>query len=283
MLAQSLALLISVAQVGTPPARSQPSASAQADVAAFVPKLVPYGTADGIWISATLLQDGYLNAVLEDALGQTIFGLIGKIGPNGEVHGRLYAMEVSTSAALALPQLEVQGKIVLPGAEAGSISLVIFNPLEDLGYVYPRGYIDGVLTSGLRPMTKPGQQGHQSVEMGQMQTPGHSQGSASERLGIQTRGDVISCPWAPGRNHAVDVDDSGQAVTRSGMIVCPFEPKTSVKSKTALGTMSKMGHAAASNTKMSGAASAGTLGAAGGISSPQMEQGWMFARWTLLY
>lgn len=303
MLALSLTLLMA-AQLGTPPIRAQLPPAEKAELAAFVPKFTPYGKAEGIWQTGTLLHDGYLNAVLTDATGQTLYGLVGKVEPNGEVNGRLYPMEYATNAALNLPQYAVIGKLELSQASAGTLSLVIYNPLEDVGYVFPHGYIEGVLTDGLRPVVKPGQPNSQSAEAAGMTTPGQGGSGAAETLGFQPRSQIISCPWVPDRNQAADMDHSAASLRGSGPIVCPFEPQTILKNKTSIGATPMVGHlpsasaktqatsigktpwmghvvGSATKAEMSGATKVGTAGAAG-FQSPQAEEGWLFARWNLL-
>ena len=306
MLAITLAFLMS-AQVGTPPVRVQAPAAQQADFAEFIPKMLPYGTAEGVWQSGTLIHDGNLFAVLEDAMSQTLYGLSGKVHANGEVSGRLYPMEYATNAALNLPEFAVIGTVKLPSTGDGSISLVIYDPLEDIGYVFPHGYIEGVLTSGLRPMAKPGQPHTQNAESAGMSTPGQGGGNAVETAGITPRGQVISCPWRPGENAASELGSS-EGLLRSGVVTCPFEPQvfatetkvgsmtqpgrlpslnTSGKAKVSgaisVGSMGSIGQAPATSAKVEvkGATQVGSMGAAG-FQSPQDEEGWLFARWTLL-
>jgi hypothetical protein len=304
MLAITLAFLMS-AQVGTPPVRVQAPAAQAAEYAEFIPKMLPYGTAEGVWQSGTLIHDGNLFAVLEDAMSQTLYGLSGKVHANGEVSGRLYPMEYATNAALNLPEFAVIGTIKLPATGDGSISLVIYDPLEDIGYVFPHGYIEGVLTSGLRPMVKPGQPHTQNAETAGMSTPGQGSSSA-ETLGISPRGGtVISCPWRPGENSAAELG-SEEGLSRSGLVTCPFEPQVSVTA-TSVGSMSKTGRGSSTNpqVKLSGATSLGSMAKIGqgpatsakvkvsgktqvgqmgaaGFQSPAVDEGWMFARWVIL-
>lgn len=306
MLAITLAFLMS-AQVGTPPVRVQAPAAAQADYAEFIPKMLPYGTAEGVWQSGTLIHDGNLFAVLEDAMHQTLYGLSGKVSANGDVSGRLYPMEYATNAALNLPEFAVIGTLKLPKTGDGSISLVIYDPLEDIGYVFPHGYIEGVLTSGLRPMAKPGEPHTQSAETAAMTTPGHGGGSPAETVGISTRGQVISCPWRQGENTAAELG-SEEGLVRSGLVTCPFEPqvfatetklgtmtqpgrlpsintsaKAKVSSKTNVGPMGSVSQGPAISTKaeVKGATKVGPMGAAG-FKTAVEDEGWLFARWTLL-
>jgi hypothetical protein len=303
MLAITLAFLMS-AQVGTPPIRVQAPAAQQADFAEFIPKMVPYGTAQGVWQSGTLLHDGNLFAVLEDAMSQTLYGLSGKVSANGDVSGRLYPMEYATNAALNLPEFAVIGTIKLPATGDGSISLVIYDPLEDIGYVFPHGYIEGVLTSGLRPMAKPGQPNTQNVESAGMSTPGHS-GNSAETVGITPRGQIISCPWRPGENAAAELG-SEEGLLRSGLVTCPYEPQVS-STATSLGSTAKTGQGPATNAKVkvsgttslgsmaqisqapttsakarvSSVTQVGSMGSAG-YQSPAADEGWLFARWVIL-
>ena len=303
MLAITLAFLMS-AQIGTPPVRVQAPASAQADYAEFIPKMLPYGTAQGVWQSGTLIHDGNLFAVLEDAMHQTLYALSGKVSANGDVSGRLYPMEYATNAALNLPEFAVIGTLKLPATGEGSISLVIYDPLEDIGYVFPHGYIEGVLTSGLRPMVKPHSQ---NAETAAMTTPGQGGGSPAETVGIMPRGQVISCPWRPGENSAAELG-SEEGLVRSGLVICPFEPQvfatetklgsmtqpgrlpsinTNVKAKvsgaTNLGSMASIGQAPAISAKVEvkGATKVGPMSAAG-FQTPAADDGKLFARWTLL-
>lgn len=303
MLAITLAFLMT-AQVGTPPVRVQAPAAAQADYAEFIPKMLPYGTAQGVWQSGTLIHDGNLFAVLEDAMHQTLYGLSGKVSANGDVSGRLYPMEYATNAALNLPEFAVIGTLKLPATGEGSISLVIYDPLEDIGYVFPHGYIEGVLTSGLRPMAKPHSQ---NSETAAMTTPGQGGGSPAETVGIMPRGQVISCPWRPGENAAAELG-SEEGLVRSGLVTCPFEPQvfatetklgsmtqpgrlpsinTNVKAKvsgaTNLGSMASIGQAPATSAKVEvkGATKVGPMSAAG-FQTPAADEGKLFARWTLL-
>ena len=306
MLAITLAFLMS-AQVGTPPVRVQAPAAQAAEYAEFIPKMLPYGTAQGVWQSGPLLHDGNLFAVLEDALHQTLYGLSGKVAANGDVSGRLYPMEYATNAALNLPEFAVIGTLKLPSTGDGSISLVIFDPLEDIGYVFPHGYIEGVLTSGLRPMSKPGEPNTQSAEMAGMSTPGHSGGNAAERAGISPRGQVISCPWRPGESVVAELG-SDEGLVRSGLVICPFEPQVLATETTKLGTMTVPGRLPSLNkakAKIAGAVQLGSMGSvsqapatsakvevkgatkvgpmgAAGFQTAQQEEGWLFARWTLL-
>jgi hypothetical protein len=287
MLAITLALLAS-AQLGTPPIRSQQppavtaSAAAGAQVAAFTPQFSPQGLATGIWTSGTLLQDGYLSATMVDADEQPIYTLTAQVHASGDVSGKLVVLEYASNPALNLPEFAVVGEVELPTAErAGKLALVIYNPLEDIGYVFPRGYIDGVLTEGAVRMVKPGQT-QQNLGLGGMQAPGHG-GNAADRAGVQLRGQIISCPWAPESSQAAEMAPAKQSVRRNGMIVCPFEPKTTVKAKTALGAASATGHAPVGSVKIEvGATALGSTGAASGHQAPTLKSGKMVARWTLL-
>lgn len=286
MLAITLALLAS-AQLGTPPIRTQQApatAGAAAEFAAFVPKMDPNGSAQGVWMSGTLLQDGYLSATLVDSAQQPIYTLHAQVHATGSVSGKLVVLEYASNPALNLPEYSVVGDLKVPGGQRdGVLSLVIFNPLEDFGYVYPRGYIDGALIEGADRLAKPGQVHPQNAEMASKPKPAQGGSSAAETAGIQPQGQIISCPWAPEASNASEVAPATHTLRRSGMIVCPFEPQVTVTGVTSLGAVSAMGHSGASGVKIEvGATALGSTSSASGFQTPALKSGKMIARWTLL-
>jgi len=152
MLALPLALLIALPSPQPQEATADVFAAAQ-EVAHLTPALIPYGTASGAW---ALYEDGAMVALLEDADGRPLFALDARMSATGEISGDLHTLEYAGNPALVLPHLRVIGQAQIPAAGNGSFSLVIYNPLEDDGYVFPNGQITGVLTRRQGPMIQPG-------------------------------------------------------------------------------------------------------------------------------
>ena len=234
MISLSLAVAIILPAItplsSTHPPLQVPRAAAQ-EIAPQILSLVPYGSAAGTWIKTSPSENGVLIALLEDAAGQPLFVLDALMSPTNQIVGRLLALDYAGNPALSLPAFGVVGQARFPAEGPGSFSLVIYNPLEDFGYVYPHGQIEGVLQHGLRLMSKPGQ-GTSSLSVQSADTQAGEfrwRLGAAATEGVPLRGPTLA-PQGPNLvsiASATSVGPMGLPLGRSpatSVIVCPWEP-----------------------------------------------------------